>query len=190
MLAPFFGEVVSLCEPFGNYRIHDQNDTGGRIFTPEFLAAILQEDKLRERAVNEMLARQARKLKVDWELNIHHLKNRLVLKRLMPELYPYDDGPEGLLPKLVRAALRSDTTTESKLMLVAWATLMTLAPRPLALSAAKFKSNYRTPLRELVSRALSPIRGDATRVPPVSNGHSAFRAAFRTRVRRRRRLRL
>ncbi|HKU44966.1 MAG TPA: glycosyltransferase family 2 protein [Polyangiales bacterium] len=138
-LAPFFGDVISLTEPQGNYRIHGRNAAGGIAFSPEYLAELCVEETLRTLAVNDVLAKRPGSPRVDIELFYEHLKHRLIYKRLLPERYGYGDSTRALFTKYSRATLRGDLSNRSKAMMLAWGAVMALAPRELAWVAARAK---------------------------------------------------
>ncbi len=140
-LAPFFGDVILLTSPQGNYRIHGQNAHGGRGFSPEYEAELCTYETARMRAVNEVLARRPGGHRVDVELLTEHMRHRMVFKRWLPERYDYGDSMAALFVKLCRATWRSEMGARGKMMMVLWALLVAFSPDPLAFRAAQLKQD-------------------------------------------------
>lgn len=77
--APFYGDVVSLREPLGLYRIHGRNDSGvGRAPDPARLERDLQRYRLRVDHLNAVLARKRIGGRVDWASSIYVRKARFI----------------------------------------------------------------------------------------------------------------
>ncbi|HKP57076.1 MAG TPA: glycosyltransferase [Polyangiales bacterium] len=138
-LAPFFGDVVSLTEPQGCYRIHGHNASGGRAFSPEYIAEICIEETQCTRAVNELLSRLPYSPRIDIERFTQHMKHRLIYKRLRADDYAYGDSTLELFAKYCRAIVAGDTSAKSKSMMLAWGAVMAVAPQKLAWFAARLK---------------------------------------------------
>jgi Glycosyl transferase family 2 len=141
MLAPFFGDVVSLPTALGNYRLHGTNDTGGRAFSPELVAAVCVEETQRAFAVNTVLAPRLERQPVDIELLARHMKHRLIYRCLLGEQYPYSESLGELYASFCRAVLRDHAGFRSKCMRLAWGAGMALAPRAYALWFARIQQD-------------------------------------------------
>lgn len=141
MLAPFFGDVISLPAALGNYRLHGTNDTGGRAFSPELVAAVCVEETQRAFAVNTLLDQRLERQPVDIELHARHMKHRLIYRCLLGDQYPYCDSLGALYASFCRAVLRDHAGFGSKLMRLAWGAAMALAPRAHALWFARLQQD-------------------------------------------------
>jgi glycosyltransferase involved in cell wall biosynthesis len=158
-LAPFFGEVVSLTTPQGSYRIHGSNAAGGRSFSAHYIADLCTEETLRTQAVNEILSKLPGAPRVDIERFTDHMKHRLIFKRLLAGDYRYGDSTARLFAKYGRAILGSDTSVKSKALMLAWGTVMAVAPPKLAWLAARAKQepHARRELLKLLWTSVVPL---------------------------------
>jgi hypothetical protein len=130
MLAPFFGEIVSLEQPQMLYRIHATNQSMIGKFSPEFSARICVEETDRTNAVNACLMRLGKiAAPISFERYWEHMVHRLMFKRLLPERYPYGDTVWSLYPKFIRAVILADASAKRKVYLLGWGTLAALLPR-------------------------------------------------------------
>jgi glycosyltransferase involved in cell wall biosynthesis len=109
LLAPYFGDVVSLIDVVGDYRVHAGQLSGARTFGLQRHEWITGDERLRYEAVNKVLAQHghARLDELRWS---RHTVNRLFAIRLglsSESMWP-------LLPRHVMAVLRQDTGIISK----------------------------------------------------------------------------
>jgi glycosyltransferase involved in cell wall biosynthesis len=130
-LTPFFGDVVSIREPLGRYRIHPANDSG---FKGRHL------EKLHRRLtavyfIPETICRVAadKGIKLDPRVlgsTSRELKLRMASIRLDPETHPIaSDSRIGLLVEGMKASLREpDLTLRIRATQSAWFVLMAVAP--------------------------------------------------------------
>jgi glycosyltransferase involved in cell wall biosynthesis len=131
MLAPFFGDVVSLRKSLGVYRIHNTNQSnlGGSYL-----------DRLHHRLtatpyLAETLCKAARRIGIDLDprvvgSSLRLVKLRMSSLRLDPSTHPIaGDTRLGLMVKGIRASLREpDISLTIRAKNVAWLILMATAP--------------------------------------------------------------
>jgi glycosyltransferase involved in cell wall biosynthesis len=138
-LTPFFGDVVSIREPLGRYRIHAANDSGfkGRhleklhrrltavYFIPETICRV---------AADKGIALDPRVL----GSTSRELKLRMASLRLDPKTHPIaGDRRIGLLLKGIRASLREpDLSLKIRATQSAWFLLMAVGPMPVVMRLA------------------------------------------------------
>ena len=130
-LTPFFGDVVSIREPLGRYRIHPANDSG---FKGRHL------EKLHRRLtavyfIPETICRVAAGKGIDLDPRVlgstsRELKLRMASLRLDPKTHPVaGDTRLGLLVKGIKASLREpDMSLKVRATQSAWFALMAVAP--------------------------------------------------------------
>jgi glycosyltransferase involved in cell wall biosynthesis len=130
-LTPFFGDVVSLRQPLGRYRIHAANDSG---FKGRHL------EKLHRRLsavyfIPETICSVAASKGIELDPRVlgstsRELKLRMASIRLDPKTHPIArDTRLGLLVKGIRASLREpDLTLKIRATQSAWFVLMAIGP--------------------------------------------------------------
>jgi Glycosyl transferase family 2 len=134
-LTALLGEVISLDEICGSYRLHGANSyepQGADLDIAHLRATIgfaaVTSPPLLQLAGKLALPRPER------ILSLADLANRMISLRLEPDLHPIaSDRAVGLALDAARAARRrSNVSTMMKAMFVAWFAAMAIAPRPLA----------------------------------------------------------
>ena len=130
MLAPFFGDVVSLREPQAVYRNHDINKGYARFCLDEMMW-VCQEEWDRAAMANAVLRDNRRAGRVNIEHYYRHMLHRLVYKRVAPHIYPFNDSVVSVCRKYCNAVARSDRELSRKFLLWMWGLVMTVLPRPL-----------------------------------------------------------
>ena len=141
--APFFGDVVSMSEEIGCYRIHGRNDSGlGR--SPD--AATIQRDIGRYLARMEHLRAIVGRLEPDRELvdprDTFYYREREFCLEIVSGRRPRLTSLLGLIPKL----LGEPFSVKNKIAMTAFDTLAAILPnsRARALLAFRFKAGPRT----------------------------------------------
>ncbi|HEY8369187.1 MAG TPA: glycosyltransferase [Thermodesulfobacteriota bacterium] len=174
-LAALLGEVVSLDEPLGFYRVHGQNAWVN--FRPNFEERLVHEVRcaLEREAAMVALARTLG-LPVEEHLalrNVFHAKLRVALRVAYPERYPRpDESPFWLASRSIRAAWQPPRggvrDLAGRLAVTAWLALLPALPRRLARGFARFTlvrrraSQFRRQRRavEAAARGDGPARGN------------------------------
>ncbi len=130
-LAPFFGDVVSICAPLGHYRIHAANDSGFKGHHLEQLHRRLSAVYF----VPETICRVAASKGIELDLRVlsstlRRVKLRMASIRLDPKTHPIaGDTRLKLLFNGIRASLREpDMSLTTRAKQIAWLLLMTTAP--------------------------------------------------------------
>jgi glycosyltransferase involved in cell wall biosynthesis len=129
MLAPFFGDVVSLRSPQYLYRRHDKNDSGFasiRQYLERYPRLINELDILR-RLANELLRRKGITASIV-SRNEYHANIALVSKRFFPDRYP-DRLLALLLRYWERVFDRVLFSPREKALLIAWSIAVVATPR-------------------------------------------------------------
>jgi glycosyltransferase involved in cell wall biosynthesis len=152
--APLMGDVVSISEELGCYRIHDRNDSGlGRM--PD--ASFLQRDIHRFIARMEHLRAIVRRLKPDEELvdprDAFYFRERSLYLDIASGRRPQISALPGLLSKLMGVPL----TPKHKIAMAAFFILASVLPtgRSKALLAYRLKTGRRSPfgfVKEVLGR--------------------------------------
>jgi glycosyltransferase involved in cell wall biosynthesis len=134
-LTALLGEVVSLDEVCGSYRLHGANsyEPQGSDLDVAHLRATIGFAAVTSPPLLG-LARELGLPRPQRILSLADLANRMISLRLEPELHPIEsDRAARLLLDAVRAARRrSNVSAAMKAMFVAWFAAMAVAPRPLA----------------------------------------------------------
>jgi glycosyltransferase involved in cell wall biosynthesis len=158
MLAPFFGDVVSLPEPQGEYRLHSASKSGvADRFSLVRIANVCEDETARVHAVNELLHQKFRirpGAGIDFTRNWDHMHHRLIYRRLLPERYPYRETLLMVFFRFMLAVHLATVPWRNKLVLWGWGTLVAFAPKRLALWVARmlrYKEERRNFLRRLSS---------------------------------------
>ncbi|HUO04946.1 MAG TPA: glycosyltransferase family A protein [Candidatus Binataceae bacterium] len=136
VLAPFFGDVVSIRRTLGLYRVHGANyGMLGTSLAPQKLRSKLVTDLQRENAIREFAARQnmpAPRSHASGDPD--HLKYRLASIRLEPKLHPFlDDDRISLMAHGMSACWNSGRYNwRGKLFNSVWFPIAALMPISLA----------------------------------------------------------
>jgi glycosyltransferase involved in cell wall biosynthesis len=131
MLAPFFGEVVSLTSPQCLYRRHGENDSGSALLH-EYLARyprLMTQFEITKQLADDLLERKGC-AGLTSHKNEYYAKVALVSKRFFPDRHP--SWLPTLLLKYWHAAWRGEYTRKWKAMLFIWSLAVVAAPRPVA----------------------------------------------------------
>jgi Glycosyl transferase family 2 len=135
MLSPFFGDVVSIAMPLGQYRVHEDNDSHLKGRQLQALQRRLSAPQF----VPETLCKTAASLGILLDPEVMHrsllrVKLRMMSLRLGPASHPIPaDTRLGLLLAGIRASLREpDLRLRKRLSLLIWFLSMAAAPRRLA----------------------------------------------------------
>jgi glycosyl transferase family 2 len=143
MLAPFFGDVVSLITPQGYYRIHGRNQwqVGSTISAAWALNRCLDFARTVDKA-NEMRQKigDAHGFWIDWERDEFHMAYRLIAQKLIPKNCPPARLPEIFI-KYCRSVWLSENDSLHKVLYFVWAMLTLLGPRSLAEWAFKMRTS-------------------------------------------------
>lgn len=130
-LSPFFGDVVSIREPLGLYRIHGGNHGALKSVDARKLRVKLIIDSQRECALAEFGHAGGVPMPADRLLrDLGHAKYRLASLRIDPEHHPFlDDRRLSLAMRGFRACMSdSRYNVKSRLFHAAWFSAMALAP--------------------------------------------------------------
>lgn len=134
MLAPCFGEVVTLRTPQGCYRVHSANDSGsGKTLSPDFFLNRARDYARVVAKANEVLAALGKTpgFLIDCERDEMQMRYRLIARRMIPEVC----GRESLarlFAMYCRSVLLGDFSTKHRLLCLCWALLTAGAPYPVA----------------------------------------------------------
>jgi glycosyl transferase family 2 len=135
-LTPLLGTVVSLDEVLGAYRVH-----GGNMYELQHPRLDLEHVRISvaiAAATTPHLEQLADELGIDRRpgpiLSVSDLANRLVSRKLEPDLHPVpsDSVPQLAFDGIRAAGRRFDITWQMKFLLAGWFVLTAAAPRPLA----------------------------------------------------------
>jgi glycosyltransferase involved in cell wall biosynthesis len=140
MTAPFYGEVKTVTEPLGKFRIHGANSWSQLTWQPEKLFFYLDQEVRRNAFVHDWAAKLGLTIHPDsLRADYVHMMHRLGCKRVFPDSYPCPKESIATLVKDGIRALLADPflSHTTKLILTAWFLVVGLSPRPIALSAIK-----------------------------------------------------
>lgn len=153
MLAPFFGDVVSLTDGLTLYRVHGENLSGeisgivGGALSVAAIARTFEEERDRFTAVNDVLMRLKNttlgKSGIKLEHQLDHMANFLLYKRFKAGTYAHDENIAGVYLKYLKALAVAEGTARRKLKLFAWATVIMAGPHPIAQRAADMRARQR-----------------------------------------------
>jgi hypothetical protein len=157
MTAPFYGEVKTITEPLGKFRIHGANSWSQLSWQPEKLFFYLDQEIRRNAFVRDWAAKLGLTITPDsLRADYLHMMHRIGCKRVFPDTYPFPEESTALLVKEgIRAVLTDPFLSGgAKLVLSTWFLAVGLSPRPIALAAIKARH---VPLRRprVVELALS-----------------------------------
>lgn len=132
-LSPFFGDIMSLDEMLGFYRIHPSNHyTMGELDLSK-LRRILTHDAQKQELLREFAGRRGLNVGIEPVLRVPgHVKARIASLRLDPDRHPFPhDRPHVLARKGIVACARDPVYPWCKKMLLSmWFVLVALLPRP------------------------------------------------------------
>lgn len=143
LLAPLYGDVISLDRPLGRYRMHDLNMQSATAtdITPAQRKHIRQTD-LRD----AVMERYCQKLGLPFEPGLRDrdyiaLSRRLTSRKLRPDLHPIsDDRLFGLVSRAVRAISHAEGMRVSqKAVIAVWLTAMAFGPKRLSNELARMR---------------------------------------------------
>jgi glycosyltransferase involved in cell wall biosynthesis len=160
MLAPCFGEVITLREPQGYYRVHLVNDSGsGKAITPDYTLNRSIDYARTVAKANEVLAALGKSpgFLIDCERDEMQMRYRLVSRKLIP-LQSGDRSLFRTFAKYCRSVWLSDFDPKHKAFFAVWA-LVTLAAPP---SVARWAFDLRSSpgLRPVFLKGLMRVRRD------------------------------
>jgi glycosyltransferase involved in cell wall biosynthesis len=142
MLAPFFGEVISLPDPGGMYRIHGANKSAVGKPSLDRVIKNCEDETIRVHAVNEVLL-QKRLVRAGQIINFErfweHMLHRLIYKRFRSSEYPYNDNLLGVFIKYCGSVYVADISTRRKIKLAAWGAMVAWAPYRIAYGVMSLK---------------------------------------------------
>ena len=173
ILAPFLGDVVSLKQTLGYYRVHDSNH--GMIsegVDPRKLRVKIIIDLQRENALREFGIQAGFALAPGWAaLDPAHPKYRLASLRIDPSHHPImDDTRAGLMFQGVAASWKNSRyNLRSRLYQLAWFPLVALLPQRIALRLIRRDFNPRGPRSDAPSSRpaeASSVSQDGIQKPP------------------------
>jgi len=159
LLAPYFGDVVSLIDVYGFYRVHTRQMSSFGQHNVDRLERVTGDEMLRYEAVSDFLVHHGHH-RLDALRWSSHTINRIFLRRL-------GRSREPALPLILRhiaATARQDSGSIGKARNIVLGLLLVIPYRPLALRLARekyddeFRSRRRQSLhhaRELMGRRLS-----------------------------------
>ncbi|HUH84586.1 MAG TPA: glycosyltransferase family 2 protein [Stellaceae bacterium] len=143
LLAPYFGDVISLVEPQAMYRWHGANKSGiADKFSLEQCVNWCEDQTERVRAAAAFLRAKSKIAPgetIDFERFLDHVEGRLLFKRFAPRAYLYRDNLGSLFLKYCRSVLVSDMERRKKPLYVAWAALVAFSPRQISYKIAMTK---------------------------------------------------
>lgn len=131
VLAPFSGEVNSIPEVLGLYRVHGGNHGALRTLDPRKLRVKLIIDMQREWTLAEFGRREGIPMPTNrLQRDLGHAKYRIASLRIDPEHHPFlDDRRFSLAMRGLRACLSDPRyNLKGRLLHTAWFSLMALAP--------------------------------------------------------------
>lgn len=133
---PFYGKVVSLPHPGGNYRVHGSNNWTGANHDVANLRERIEWTIRNHEHVRKAAARSGKAApeKVTAALDVAFLSQRLASHRLDPENHPIPgDTRRALLPRALRAAVRHPHHTAAhRAKRVVWLLGVGIGPERLA----------------------------------------------------------
>jgi hypothetical protein len=160
LLAPFFGDVVSLPSMEALYRLHSLNSIWRPDFAPAVFEAVSSErmchqDLLRTALIDATLMRTKGTSLAASGINVQHhlfhMTNRLIARRFRPDTYPLAESLPTVWRKYLVSLWRSGCSLRSKVLHAGWATATAFAPRNLAVWACRKRA-----ARERIEMVLPP----------------------------------
>jgi glycosyltransferase involved in cell wall biosynthesis len=160
MLAPCFGEIITLAQPQGYYRVHVANDSGsGKAITPYYTHTRCLDYARTVAKANEVLAALGKSpgFLIDCERDEMHMRYRLITRKLIP-LASGDPSLLRTFTKYCRSVWLSDFDPKHKALFAAWA-LVTLAATP-SIAQRAFDLRSSPGLRPVFLKGLMRVRRD------------------------------
>jgi glycosyltransferase involved in cell wall biosynthesis len=156
LLAPYFGEIISIVEPQGMYRLHGTNKSGSSDgFSVERHINWCEDETERVYAASELLLARNKIGKgaaLDFERFLDHIGNRLLFKRFAPRGYWYEDNLVSLYLKYCRSVVIADMNRRKKIAYLSWGTLVAFSPCQISYKIVVAKAEARW--KQLVPRRL------------------------------------
>jgi glycosyltransferase involved in cell wall biosynthesis len=140
MTAPFYGDVKTVTEPLGKFRIHGKNSWSQLEWQPDKLFFYIDQEFRRDAFVRDWAANLGLTVNpASLRSDYIHLMHRVGCKRIFPTAYPF---PRDSMAALVGDGIKAVAADpflgcKAKLVLAAWFVIAGLAPHRLALSAIK-----------------------------------------------------
>lgn len=132
-LAPLYGDVVTIAEPLGSYRIHGRNRFAqGHLVVDRFKSYLRQSedrvDFLREhyRSKGKVIERDV------LNRDLKYIEYQLVTRRLDASSKPDRDSAVTTLAHAVRATWRSPYHIVHRTLRLCWLVMVTVSPTPIA----------------------------------------------------------
>ncbi len=129
--APFYGNIIAIHQPLGIYRVHGGNGYTGTQTSSNEIQRFIENDFERIK----LIAAESEKRGLEFKRNclnsdMHHIKLRLALLRLDPQIDPFGHvGVARLALRGIRAAVkRGRASTWRKLLFIAWFAVLAMAP--------------------------------------------------------------
>ncbi len=141
ILAPFFGDVVSLKKILGFYRVHDSNHGALSGISARKLRVKLVIDLQREASLRELGRKLGFEIATNWlTREPGHFKYRLASLRIDPKHHPFlDDTSWQLMLGGIGACWKNPRSNlRSRLFETAWFLLVALLPAPTAKALIRF----------------------------------------------------
>jgi glycosyltransferase involved in cell wall biosynthesis len=155
LAAPFFGEVVSLPEELGLYRVHDRNLSGvGRAIDTGRIAQHMQRFRNLVGHLNRLMPKDSKPPQLDVERTFFYLEKKLILASIDRRMDRYRQ-----LPKLIGVIGGEYFSARRKLALSLFHILIALLP--VSMSRRLIEIRYRPEQRTAaaLARALTGSRG-------------------------------
>jgi glycosyltransferase involved in cell wall biosynthesis len=140
MTAPFYGDIKTITEPLGKFRIHGANSWSQLTWQPEKLFFYLDQEIRRGAFVREWAAKLGLMINPDaLKADYGHMMHRMACKRVFPDSYPFPRESVGALIKDGIGAVLLDpfVNRKTKLIVTIWFLVVGLSPQPVALWAIK-----------------------------------------------------
>ena len=140
-VAPLYGEVLTLHEPLGYYRVHGSNDCSQVQVQPDKFSAYITHDISRMRYLQTHADATGQRIAAKpLDNSLNHLIYRIASKKFMPEKHPLAENLLSIMYKGVRTALFAPNLTPGqRLVMAIWFPLVTMMPRPIALYATRMR---------------------------------------------------
>ena len=132
-VAPLYGDVITINQILGYYRVHGANAFLTRTFSPEIVARGI----ISRRQEANLLQTCAKSLGVSLPANLFdeplHLAHRIAILKVAPNLYPLEgDTVFGLYILAVGKLFRGRDSATHRYLLLLWFIAVALAPRKLS----------------------------------------------------------
>ncbi|QEL23783.1 glycosyltransferase family 2 protein [Bosea sp. F3-2] len=152
LAAPFFGEVVSLPEELGLYRVHGRNMSGvGRTIDADKIEQHMQRFKNLIEHLNRVMPNDAKPRQLDVERTFFYLEKKMILASINGRMGRYRQ-----IPKLVRIIIGEYFSPARKFALSLFHILIALLP--FGISRHLIEIRYRPELRTVAALTKTVIR--------------------------------